>query len=249
MEAAQQVGDPLQAVQQGIKSMKLLIKKQPEQPRHYLQATRAYDPLAHLQFRAAELDAWEETLRAANQNMEHVVEQFGPDLRLVQFLTFSKNRLVHCIKARGHAEEAAQLFQQALAYRQSTLDSDPNNRRAIREVASGRRNLAWVYALFAEPLDLDFALENALQTVELDDHRPECWTALASIYYCKDDAQKMQQALESCSPDNSTDEMARLSSLVLQAWKEERSVLALDLLQQARQLHGSEEVQTDFLAR
>ncbi len=228
-----------------------LIELQPEEPRYRLQLTRAYDQLSTLQFRLGAEDAWENSLRQANQIIEDVVAKFGREAKSVQFLTISKNRLAHCLESRGKVDEANQLFQAALALRQEFVDNDADNEKMARQLASSHANLAWNLAYWQTPprRDLQAALQHATNATELDPEAAEHWTCRAYVRYCQGNFADVNQVLAGCEPVNEPDQMGRLALQAMTHWQLGDHAAAESALAAAKKLRESEAVRDNMNAR
>ncbi len=232
-------------------SLNHLIELQPEEPRYRMQLTRAYDQLSTLQFQLGRFDAWEESLRQANRIIERVVEEFGRDAKLVQFLTISKNRLAHCLEVRGEPEEANQLFHAALTDRKQFVDANPGNEKMTRELASSHGNIAWNLAYWqkAENLDMKEAERYATLATELDSEAAEHWTCLAHTLYRQGDFAAVDTTLTQCESVNEPDQMARLALQAMAHWQLDDLETAHSELTDAIELRDSDDVQQNINAR
>lgn len=184
-------------LEQAIATFMELIELRPQDARDRLQATRAYDQLARLHYQAGQLEDWEQTLRDAHGLMEETVEKFGDDVRLIQFLSISQNRLAHCLKVRGAVDEAIRLFEESLKRRGKELETNPENLRIVSEIASGHRNLTWANGLFMDPPDLDAALAHAQAGIALEPENPSLLIARAYVDYQRHDWDSLTAILES----------------------------------------------------
>lgn len=248
--------DAIAPLEQAIATFLKLVELRPHELRDRLQLTRAYDQLALLQFQLGKLEAWEQTLRTANQRMETAAEHFGDDVRLTQFLTISQNRLAHCLKQRGSVDEAIQLFEKALQRRLQEREANPENQRVLQEIASANRNLAWANGLFADPPNLDVALQHAEAAVDFDAVSPEYTTVQAYVQYRRGDWDALGQLLRSTNlpeeSDQSTFDEYRMvfeALLALEADQVDEPDRAAEHLAIATEIRDAEELQQDWLLR
>jgi tetratricopeptide (TPR) repeat protein len=249
-------GDAVEPLELAITTFLKLIDLRPHEVRDHLQLTRAYDQLAMLHFQLGQGEAWEQTLRTANQKMEAAVEQFGNDVRLVQFLTISQNRLAHCLKQRGSVDEAIKLFETALQRRQQEREANPENLQVLREIASAHRNLAWTHGLFADPPNLDVAMQHAQAAMEIDAAAPEHITVLAYLHYRHGDWVAMNELLNSNNLPGDSDlaipdeyRMVFEALLAREAEHHQQPEQAAEHQAHAIELRDSDDLQQDWLLR
>ena len=251
-----QHNDAIEPLEKAIATFLKLTRLRPHELRDRLQLTRAYDQLALLQLQFGQSEDWEKTLRTANGHMESAFEEFGNDVRLIQFLTISQNRLAHCLKQRGSVDEAIKLFEKALQRRLHEQEANPNNSRVLTEIASAHRNLAWANGMFADPPNLDVALTHANAANDIDKTLPEHTTVLAYIHYRRDDWDALRQLLQSTNLTEENDQspsdeyrMVFEALLALEADQGDEPNRAAKHLATATEIRDWDELQQDWLLR
>jgi tetratricopeptide (TPR) repeat protein len=237
----------LVTLQKSFQTLNRLIELQPENPQYQHQLARALDQLSNLHYRSGDLDAWEASLRQANQATEGVLENFEPDARNIAYVTISRNRLAHCLDVRGKPGESLELFQAALEQRQQFVDENSGNERMTRQLASSHANVAWNLAYWQPPeqRDLDEALRHAKLANELDFEAAEHWTCRAYIRYLQSEYEDVNQVLGQCEAVNPPDQMARFALRAMTYWQLGKPEEARAALAEAKKMRDSEELQSD----
>ena len=229
--------------------LKRLIEMQPQSPRFRLQLTRGFSQRGDLQFQNGDEETWELSLRAAHQNMVETVSAVGASARLNEFLTISQNELGHCLKLRGHQQEAMQLFTDAFDLRSKMAEQHGLNDRFRGKLASSKANVGWMYSywLEAEKQDLDKALILAQEASQLDEYHS---SLLAYVHFRRGEFEQAYEIASQTPPEQTEVEaMGRLAICSLAMHGLENTEQAQAFLLDALKLRKSQAVEQNHRAR